>query len=352
MTSKQSQKTLDGSTSLQANGDINITTGIQPSQMTEIMAEIRKQVGSFIAISNETVTVRLDDFEKRMFEKFSPNGEGKINSFADPDFQYQVRQAQQTFVRSENQDVHENLIDLIAKRSQCDKRDRLSLTLNDAIDKSSLLTSEEFAALSLCFTMKHVRLVPKLPDFVSRIQFGNHFKPFLKDVSRDVTSYQYLESHGLASLQPLVSKTFDQIMEICRFSFPRHTNVENILAIGGHQLLVTLLNSGMFTSLNLSKESVVLPVCGPDSKFDAGLSVIKDPEAKKAIKNLANDLTRSKDEAYNFVKEAFPEIDELKEIWNNTPLNRLSLTTTGIAIGYTNAKRLSAFDAPINIWIR
>ena len=47
-----------------------------------------------------------------------------------------------------------------------------------------------------------------------------------------------------------------------------------------------------------------------------------------------------------------PAIRTLAELWEQTPLKQLHLTSVGIAIGFSNMRRMNPkFDADLSIWI-
>jgi hypothetical protein len=48
----------------------------------------------------------------------------------------------------------------------------------------------------------------------------------------------------------------------------------------------------------------------------------------------------------------FPDFALLFDLWENTPLKHMALTSVGIAIGYANLKRVCGFDADLSIWIK
>jgi hypothetical protein len=47
-----------------------------------------------------------------------------------------------------------------------------------------------------------------------------------------------------------------------------------------------------------------------------------------------------------------PDIEQLFDLWQNTPLKNLKLNSVGIAIGHANAVRVTGFNAPLSAWIK
>ncbi|MCQ4936718.1 MULTISPECIES: LPO_1073/Vpar_1526 family protein [Anaerotignum] len=59
----------------------------------------------------------------------------------------------------------------------------------------------------------------------------------------------------------------------------------------------------------------------------------------------------SGEEIKNKVIELLPPVKEVFEIWNNSSLKNLTLTTVGIVIGATYSKQIVGKEYDLNIWI-
>jgi len=67
--------------------------------------------------------------------------------------------------------------------------------------------------------------------------------------------------------------------------------------------------------------------------------------------NAQENTVWSKEEMIQNLSPRVPTIGELFRLWESTPLNVLSLTSVGIAIGHANLVRISDFRADLSIWI-
>ncbi|SDZ62799.1 hypothetical protein SAMN05444004_1443 [Jannaschia faecimaris] len=97
---------------------------------------------------------RLEKFRNNLIKGFSENGTGKIEAFSDPDFQGALLDAQKAVARSGDESLENVLVELVRKRSTCEKRDRLCLTLNDAISKVGSIPEPDLNALSLILSLR------------------------------------------------------------------------------------------------------------------------------------------------------------------------------------------------------
>ena len=172
--SSQDQDIENGSVGIQSGRDTIIQQGITTEQLSQILGAIAALIPSFVAIAKEIVDARLEAFEKEIMSKFANSQKADSEAFKDPDFLYMLASAQHAYVRSDDQTTQQILIDLLARRSQEKQRSRLSLTLNQAIEKASFLTINEFAELSLCFLVSHTYI-----DHINSLElFAAHINEF------------------------------------------------------------------------------------------------------------------------------------------------------------------------------
>jgi hypothetical protein len=89
------------------------------------------------------------------------------------------------------------------------------------------------------------------------------------------------------------------------------------------------------------------------SRFDVmakeiGLTI----EEASSVWGFFDSTVMNGDDLKAFIAKEFPEIELLIDLWDNTALKNLLLTTVGTAIGYANLVRVTGFDADLSIWIK
>ena len=68
--------------------------------------------------------------------------------------------------------------------------------------------------------------------------------------------------------------------------------------------------------------------------------------------NMFQSTFMSQLEMVDLIAPDVPEVRTLVELWEQTPLRQLHLTSAGIAIGFSNLRRVNPqFDANLSIWI-
>lgn len=321
--------------------------------MRDIIEALAGQIPAFAAMAREIVDSRLKDFETKVLERFASATDARADAFKDPDFQYLLNRAQHAYARSGDSQVGDTLVDLIAQRSLIAGRTRLAMTLNAAVEVSSTLTVNEFAELTLCFLLKYT-LHQSVVDFDSLIGYlKSYVAPLLPDISDVDASYQFIESQGCGN----VGITQLDVVK------PFHINYGGILSRGFDEgELIPHIPDGKMT--DAIRSSLLMPCLNDAHKLQiaalnenvmlqrapqANLS----PEQAKTVWNFFTGTFWTKDEMAEKLRPNFPEIDRLFQVWETTPMKRLVLTATGIAIGHANARRIvPSWRGDLSIWIR
>ena len=349
---KQRQKARDTALAVQSGRDTHVQVGFTLEDALQILTELgQQQVEAYTAAAEKAVAERLDDFAMRLVKVFTDQRIADIQAFQDPDFQYLLTRAQHAYARSGDGQVADVLIDIIAARSKQTKRDRLSLVLNAAVEIAPTLTANEFAELSLSFLVKYTvqRGFISVDDF--RQNFETNLAPLLPDISTAFSSYQYLESQRCAKIEGAGRYRIEQMFrEYCGL-FSKGFTLEK---------LKDHMPDGKKDILD---DSSLLMTCTHDStklqlralNHEQALELLKEFDLIEAertnIANLFESTCMSLEEISRGLASTIEGLDTLIDLWNNTALCRLSLTSIGIAIGHSNLRQLCGFDADLSIWI-
>ena len=353
---EQRQSVGAGGTAIQSRGDTVINTGITPANMREILDALAAQLPTYAAMARELVDSRLADLEERILRKFVDPQAASPDAFKDPDFQYLLGRAQHAYARSGDSLVADTLVDLVARRSKEDQRNRLALTLNDAVETVAVLTRNEFAELALCYllgrTINHGIL-----SMAAFVTYGQTcIDPLVPDISNAESSYQYLDAHGCASLAMQQMFAPPNVVEIFRRNyaglFSRGFDLgtlEQHLPDGkknvfvGTNMLIPCMNDPAKVQLNCQNKEAFEKLTAP-LNLDEGL--------RNSLWAMFEGTVWSGEEFVSNVSAHWPGIRPLIAVWNSTPVGKMNLTTAGIAIGHAYLKAVSNFEADLSIWIR
>ena len=347
---RQAQDVSDQGTALQANRDINI--GLGPDELKQIIEALTAQLPAFAAIAREIVDARMKDFEDRILRRFVDESISRAEAFKEPDFQYVVWKAQQAYARSGDEDTLDMLVNLIARRSIETDRNRLMPSLNSAVEKSTTLTHNEFAALSLVYYISHTTNL-SIKTFCQMIDDLQHVAaPLITDISEEKTSYTYLQSLGCVS----ISFGFHKLHGAMVAKYP------DVLTRGFElKQLHDLLNPEEQDLANRS--DLLIPHASQSGRMRISIShkvqFMRSAEEQGISGNISskmwelfNECMLTEDEIRENIRPKFPQIDDLFRVWSTTPLQQLDLTSVGMAIAHANLVRLVNVNADLSLWIK
>ncbi|WP_019644794.1 LPO_1073/Vpar_1526 family protein [Novispirillum itersonii] len=348
----QDQEVGENSFAIQSGRDTNI--GLSPEQMGVILEALAKQLPAYTAVARQIVDDRLEKFEERLILRFTTDENANSEAFKDPDFQSLLTRGQHAYARSGDEMIQETLVDLIVERSKHGKRSRLSLSLNDAVEKSALLTVNEFAEITLIFSIHHVRIINWVsPESLGRFlsDTAGELLPFIENTT---SSYAYMQSLGCGSLNNITSLPFGDVFnDRFRLVFSPPHMIENVAQRLGQQLLDFLIANDLIKRFNPENVSEVRFDACSHIEFAQRLAATSlDQEDQNKIKVLVEEGLPTVEDFRKAVTDVFPKFEQLKAAWDDTPINKFTLTTTGIAIGHTNFYRLSKLSPPLSIWIQ
>lgn len=347
---RQSQDASDGALAVQSGRDTNIQ-GITTEQMRHIIESLAAQLPAYAALAREIVDARLVDLEDRLMLRMAEKSDERTQSFRDPDFLYLVNRAQSAYARSGDETVRDTLVDLIDNRSKQTERNRLTLSLNEAVETASVLTRNEFAALSLCFLLKNTRnhTVLSIDTFIN--YYETHIDPLIPDMPEDEASYSYIEAQRCGSISVMTHDLRNILM----------TSYGGIFNNGFDKWQITdHLPDNYKDAINTL---LIRPCINDHSKmqFDAANKEAFDlilhnigiePEIMTNAWNMFTGTFWSEDELLERLNGRIATIDKLFRIWATTPLRNLNLTSTGIAIAHANLVRVADWKSDLSIWIK
>lgn len=315
--------------------------------MTEIMVAIAKTTSIFAREALETADARINEFRQEILKRFTEKGKANPEAFKDPDFQYLLGDAQEAVARAGDDAVRDTLVDIIAQRSLEKGRTRLAITLSEAATIAAKLTANEFATLSLSYLVRYtihhaVTSPPALANYVEQMLL-----PLARDVAREQSSFWHLQAQSCANIEmgqvDLASVFRQQYGGVLGDGFTR-------------EQLESHLPEGKKSAL----DPFVIPCLNDPSRLQPAainLNVFKTKAVPSGLNE--GELTN----VWGLFENTIPDISErlsrmapgsplLFDIWANTPLKNLTLTSVGIAIAHANARRVTGLEAPLNIWIK
>lgn len=198
--SRQDQDVAGGE-GYQAGLDLIVNKALSTEQMADIMIALAGQLGTYLNKAEETAQARYRELREDLIAEFAnPGTKADTSSFADPDYQFVLRDAHESYARSGKVELREELVKLLVERSTQPPGTRTALILNDAIRTTGSLTFEEISVLAVIFIIKHIDVQQTSVDNVA-IRYDQLLSPFVDNLTQEVYSFEYLESLGCATIE-------------------------------------------------------------------------------------------------------------------------------------------------------
>jgi hypothetical protein len=348
---KQEQQAGDYSTNVQAGNDVNLQQnnyGLSYREVKDVALDIFEANFSRLSITAQRVAKeRAEEITTAFLDELQHKAPEAIDSMKEPDMQYALLMAQKEYARTGDQNLSEVLVDILVERSKLQERSLMQIVLNESLEIVPKLTNGQLNTLSLLFILKYtansnVLSIDSLKSYLKKM-----IVPFMVELTKTHSHYQHLEytgcgtiSMGEIDLATIFTNNYGGL-------FSRGFSLEEVngdldeILRGNHLLISCLHNSSLF-QINAINEQVLLQKCKELS--------INDEHARK-LSSLQQRSQMSKDEIFNFLVNLCPAISNLIDIWNNSSMKNMTLTTVGISLAHANIRRITSDDLDLSKWI-
>jgi len=346
MTNKKTQKSGDESINIQANS-ITVQTGLTYSDVKKIALDVfRNNFEELSVVAVDTARNRAEEITEKFLQELQKQNQKAFNNAQDPDFQYSLFTVQKEYARSGDEDLGDLLVDILVERTKVDQRGLLQIVLNESIAVAPKLTSSQFSALSIMFSLRYTRyLLMTSLDMLNRY-LSYRLAPFIKDLPKSRASYQHLEFAGCGSISMgsvTIAKIFKKYPGVFTKGFTKEQFDNELAQINGcEKLLIPSLRNNDLFQFNATDFEVLKQKMSQEGINEADFSkvesfwkkyLISDEELKKDLINRNENMAT------------------LIDAWENTFMNRMTLTSVGIAIAHAYTRSKTGDSDDLSIWI-
>lgn len=345
----QEQNVAEGSTAIQAGGNVTITkTGLTYAEVRDVALDVfRANFYELAGVAKETAKVRAEEITEGFLSKLQKEYPAGLEKSHDPDFQYALFTVQKEYARNGDKDLGDLLVDLLVDRSKQEQRDILQIVLNESLSTAPKLTDSQLAVLAIIFLFKYTQNFgignhEMLGDYLDK-----HVAPFSSKIVKNMACYQHLEFSGCGaiglgehSLESIFGSTYQgQFLK----GFDAKEVAERGVSIGLDQrFFIPCLNDPSKVQVRANSKELL------DKAFEA--HAIK-PEDRSKITSLFDAGKMNDAEIKNKCIAIRSYMADLFETWSGSSMKNFTLTSVGIAIGHANIKRLVGEFADLSIWI-
>jgi hypothetical protein len=344
----QSQDVGNNASAIQAGGSVTlINVGPTLSEVRAIALDVAK--ATFYELSGEAkqiATIRVEEITDQIIKKLEKEFPAGLQKANDPDFQHALFTVQKEYARNGDKELGDLLVDLLVDRSKHNQRDILQIVLNESLSTAPKLTDNHLAALAVIFLFRYTQR-----RIANHKMFGEYLDkqiyPFVSLLPQNDASYQHLEftscgskGVGSISLERALGVTYTGLFTK---GFDQSEIANRAISVGqDSRFFIPCLNDSTKLQINANRKATL------EEYLDEQV-VLPDDKAK--ILELFDFGNMDELEIREKVISIRPYMLEVFEIWNNSPMQKFTLTSVGMAIGHANIKRLVGEFADLSIWI-
>lgn len=286
----------------------------------------------------------VDDFLTEV-KKRNPNS---LNSMEDPGMQYAIFTAQKEYAKTGDKDLSDMLVDILVDRAAQEERNLKQIVLDESLTIVPKLTLSQLDTLTIIFIIKYsknpqVGSIPLLKKYLE-----DYISPFTSLLSKEQSLYQHLEFAGCGSISIGSLKIEENFLKTYKGIFCKGFTKEQFET----------------SSITFDKyPALIIPCLKDNTKFQ--LAAIDDDileQRAKAVnveeaeinmlKPLMNNYQMNAEETKEVIKQQGEFMNVLFDIWDNSPIKNMTLTSVGIAVATANLRRKTGITVDLGIWIK
>jgi hypothetical protein len=352
----QRQSGGDSSTNLLAKGDIVVVnnSGADPQEVRRIVNDMLEVYTTnflkFTEVAEERAFARAKDFTIAFLNKLLEVNPGALSSVSDPDMQRTILNAQGEFACSGEGDLQQVLVDLLVDRASQHARDIVTLVLNESITTVPKLTPDQRSAIAICFMVRYTGYAPSTLEELYALLKDN-WLPIVSDLPTKNSAYQHIVYVGAATIISFESVTVERALSHqSRKFFCRGTRREDLSA----KLQEWVGDPNLFMASYRNSDEFQVS-CNSQEDLDGAVAHLNDRGIDQGViddyRNLFQSSAMSEAEVKEDVIAQVPELSQLFDVWNETSLPGMSLTSVGLAIGHAYWRRTNRGLPDLSTWL-
>lgn len=295
-----------------------------------------------------TARQRAEELVDNFLNKMQERKPEAINSMEDPSMQYAIFTAQKEYAKTGDKDLSDMLVDILVDRAALQERNLQQIVLDESLAIVPKLISNQLDTLTIAFIFKYSRNfgvndIPTLKNYLK-----TYVEPFTSNLSKEDSLYQHLAFTGCASIS-IGSSTIENIyLQTYKGIFCKGFTKVEFEALGlvfesYPSLTMTCLNDNSKFQIAALDEEVL-------QKKATQLGIGQDDLNK--LKLFINNYQLNSNEVKEIIKSQGEFMQSLFDIWDNSSLKNISLTSVGIAIATANLRRKTGITVDLGIWIK
>jgi hypothetical protein len=345
---RQSQVGGAESQQVQVEGDLNVTlSGVSAAEVVEIihceLDRVRDELNEKAELAKQLAETRLGALETRLAEAFSSDPKLR-DAYADPDFQFSLRDAARTAISNDDQHTEDLLVDLLVNRAEQGNESRVRLVTSRAIQAADKLSLDALRGMTANWALG--ALTPSTPGALSLFSTRENVGAGIIEMGLPTSSswVQDIEALGLATVPTGITVSRKPYRQFVREQAGPYL-VHGINPETSKGKLETVLSR--FPSLaseirahDLKPEFLTLPGTTAEELL-ATLPVSEEERPPELAELIAEHGYGNQDpvasEAFEAKYDESVVLSRITEWWDKVPF--IQFNVVGTAIAFVNARR-------------
>ena len=344
--SKQVQKSGDSSLNIQA-GQISIGPTYQ--DVKAIALEVFKaNFAQLSDIAMDTAQTRAEEITNQFLDELMKKNSQGLKSAKEPAFQYALFTVQKEYAKSGDKDLGSVLVDILVDRTKEVNRNLMQIVLNESLETAPKLTSNQYTTLSVIFLLKYTRYLRMINFNEFSQYYGRMISPFVSELVKENACYQHLEYAGCGTIGIGSRSIEDILLKTYPILFVKPFNKEEVSDLLSQEPKLSAIISPSPKDPSLVKPSITEESIMREFSLQLRIEASLIDKLLEIMKKHAMNSHEAKD--YSIT--AHPCMTILYDVWDNSFMKNMTLTSVGIAIAHANIRRITGNQFDLSIWIK
>lgn len=345
--SRQKQTASEGSTAVQAKGDVIINQGVSVSDVREIALDIfRANLLEYRGVAMEVAARRGEELTDNFLERIQKEHPAGLQQAQTPSFQDDLFAAQKEYAKAGEQDLGELLVDLLVDRSKESERSTLQIVLSESLRVAPKLTTAQTNTLSVVFLCRYV-----FNQSPTLAVLSEHLKKCLGPIADAYTTsrsaFNHLAFAGCGTVQVGEWSIRAGWTRLYSGLFQKGLEQPQIDAAGLPDQLKELYVGPCIND----QTKLQVRILGAETLHQLAEKRVDVKQHQQALENLLNQGLMDMGVIQQKLDSLAPFMPKLFSDWESSELKSFNLTSVGIAIAHANIKRFAGEFAQLSIWI-
>jgi hypothetical protein len=329
---------------------INVHNGITYSDAKEIALDVFN--ANFIRLKSEAAQIaseRAEEITEKIIKQLNEKNPASLDEFKNPAMQDALFKTQKEYAKSGDKELGDLLVDILVDRANTPLRNMVQLVLDESLTIAPKLTTEQFDILTLNFLLAQTvnRNIINLETFKNYID--KNIIPFVDNLTSERTSFNYIEYLGCGHVRVGdYGKLEENFKRKYKAVFSKGFTKEDFESeVGSFEeygiFTMQCLHDNTKFQINTIDEQILIENMTKENV---------EPQIQNKLKLFFTKTTFDNAEIKNYLVSINSKMDDVFNIWDNSLMKKLELSSVGVAIAHANYRRKTGITLDLTNWIK